>query len=82
MARGGYGARMRRTVIVLTLVLAASLAAASPASAQDVRKGPTGDAFYTPPKPLEGKHGGLIWARRQHGSDALKRNAQLLLYRS
>ena len=81
-ARGGYGARMRRTAIVLTLVLAAALTPASPAPAQDVRKGPKGDAFYTPPKPLTGRHGGLIWARRQTGSDALKRNARLMLYRS
>ncbi len=72
---------MRRATIVLTLILAAAVAA-SPAAAQDVRKGPKGDAFYTPPKPLKGKHGGLIWARRQRGSDALKRNARVLLYRS
>lgn len=66
-------------------LLAAALAfavLAVPASA-DVRKGPRGAAFYTPPKHLAGKHGGLIWARRQTGSDALKgaRN-ELLLYRS
>ena len=73
---------MRRTAIVLTLVLAAALTPASAAGAQDVRKGPKGDAFYTPPKPLTGRHGGLIWARRQTGSDALKRNARLMLYRS
>ena len=79
---GGYGARMRRATIVLTLMLAAALTAANTATAQDVRKGPKGDAFYTPPKPLTGKHGGLIWARRQKGPDALKRNARVLLYRS
>ncbi len=73
---------MRRTAIALTLVLAAALTPASAAGAQDVRKGPKGDAFYTPPKPLTGRHGGLIWARRQTGSDALKRNARLMLYRS
>jgi pimeloyl-ACP methyl ester carboxylesterase len=56
---------------------------AAPASA-DVRKGPKGAAFYTPPKHLHGKHGGVIWARRQTGSDALKgaRRNTLLLYRS
>jgi pimeloyl-ACP methyl ester carboxylesterase len=81
-ATGGYGARMRRTAIVLTLVLAAALTPATAAGAQDVRKGPKGDAFYTPPKPFTGRHGGLIWARRQTGSDALKRNARLMLYRS
>lgn len=63
-------------------MLAAALTAANTATAQDVRKGPKGDAFYTPPKPLKGKHGGLIWARRQRGPDALKRNARVLLYRS
>ena len=73
---------MRRTAIVVTLVVAAAVLPASPAAAQDVRKGPKGDAFYTPPKPLTGRHGGLIWARRQTGSDALKRSARLMLYRS
>ncbi len=73
---------MRRLTIVLPLVLAGVLALAGPAAAQDVRKGPKGDAFYTPPKPLKGKHGSLIWARRQTGPDALKRNARVLLYRS
>jgi pimeloyl-ACP methyl ester carboxylesterase len=66
----------------LALVVAIAVFAA-PASA-DVRKGPKGAAFYKPPKHLHGKHGGLIWARKQTGSDALKgarRNA-LLLYRS
>jgi pimeloyl-ACP methyl ester carboxylesterase len=54
-----------------------------PASA-DVRKGPKGAAFYKPPKHLHGKHGGLIWARKQTGSDALKsaKRTTLLLYRS
>jgi pimeloyl-ACP methyl ester carboxylesterase len=73
---------MRRTALVLALILAAALPAASPAAAQDARKGPRGDAFYTPPKLLNGKHGELLWARRQRGPDALKRNARLLLYRS
>lgn len=79
---GGYGAVMRRATIVLTLMLVAALAPASPAAAQDVRKGPRGDAFYSPPKSLKGRHGSLIWARRQTGPDALKRNSRLLLYRS
>ena len=73
---------VRRALIVLPLMLAAAFVAAGPASAQDVRKGPRGDAFYTPPKPLKGSHGSLIWTRRQTGPDALKRNARLLLYRS
>jgi pimeloyl-ACP methyl ester carboxylesterase len=62
-------------------MMAAALLAA-PASA-DVRHGPGGLRFYKPPKHLHGKHGGLIWARKQTGNDALKgaRN-ELLLYRS
>ncbi len=73
---------MRRLSLLLILLVAAAVFAA-PASA-DVRKGPRGAAFYKPPTQLKGKHGALIWARRQTGSDALKgagRNA-LLLYRS
>jgi pimeloyl-ACP methyl ester carboxylesterase len=67
---------------VLALVVAFAVFAA-PASA-DVRKGPKGVAFYNPPKHLHGKHGGVIWARRQTGSDALKgaKRNTLLLYRS
>jgi dienelactone hydrolase len=67
---------------LLALVIAFTVLAA-PASA-DVRKGPKGAAFYKPPKHLHGKHGGLIWARRQTGSDALKsaKRNTLLLYRS
>jgi pimeloyl-ACP methyl ester carboxylesterase len=68
--------------VLLAAVLAAALLAA-PASA-DVRHGPRGAAFYKPPKHLHGKHGGLIWARKQTGKDALKgaRANELLLYRS
>ena len=50
-----------------------------------VRKGPSGSAFYKPPKPLPGgKHGALIWARKQTGAAALKGGAgnRLILYRS
>jgi len=67
---------------LLALVVAFAVFAA-PASA-DVRKGPKGVAFYKPPKHLHGKHGGVIWARRQTGSDALKgaKRNTLLLYRS
>ena len=66
---------------LLALVLAFAVLAA-PASA-DVRKAPRGAAFYKPPEHLHGKHGALIWARKQTGSDALKgaRNG-LLLYNS
>jgi pimeloyl-ACP methyl ester carboxylesterase len=67
---------------LLALVVAFTVLAA-PASAE-VRKGPKGAAFYKPPKHLHGKHGGLIWARKQTGSDALKKAKRntLLLYRS
>jgi pimeloyl-ACP methyl ester carboxylesterase len=66
---------------LIALVLAFALLAV-PASAAP-KKGPSGAAFYKPPKHLKGKHGGLIWVRKQTGSDALKgaRN-ELLLYRS
>jgi pimeloyl-ACP methyl ester carboxylesterase len=71
---------MPRALLVLVL---AFVVLAAPASAE-VRHGPKGAAFYNPPKQLKGKHGGLIWARRQTGSDALKgaRRNTLLLYRS
>jgi pimeloyl-ACP methyl ester carboxylesterase len=70
---------MPRALLALTIALAVL---AAPASA-DVRKGPKGAAFYTPPKHLHGKHGGLIWARKETGRDALKgARSTLLLYRS
>ena len=74
---------MRRLTIFLSLLLLIAL----PAAAADakVRKGPSGLAFYKPPKPLPGgKHGSLIWARKLTGKSALEGGAgnQLLLYRS
>jgi acetyl esterase/lipase len=74
---------MSRLALVLSLLLLAALPAA--ADAAKVRKGPSGTAFYTPPKPLPGKgHGGLIWARKLTGAAALKGGAgnRLVLYRS
>jgi dienelactone hydrolase len=73
---------MRRACIALAVALAATVCAAP--AAQAARTGPKGAAFYTPPSPPAGKHGGLIWARRQSGPDALKGAARndLLLYRS
>jgi pimeloyl-ACP methyl ester carboxylesterase len=67
--------------ILVAVVLAFALIAV-PASAAP-KKGPGGAAFYKPPKHLKGKHGGLIWVRKQTGNDTLKgaRN-ELLLYRS
>lgn len=73
---------MRRACVALVLLFAAAVFAA-PAVAK-VRPGPKGAAFYMPPKQLKGKHGGLVWARKHTGRDALKgasRN-ELLLYRS
>jgi pimeloyl-ACP methyl ester carboxylesterase len=74
---------MPRAVVLLTVLIMAAVVAA-PASAH-VRKGPRGERFYKAPKALVmGKHGGLIWARRQTGPDALKgaRRNELILYRS
>lgn len=75
---------MQRPVAGLSALLAASVLAATPATAA-VRPGPAGDAFYTPPTTLpKGPHGTPIWQRRLTGDAVLasaKRNT-LLLYRS
>jgi pimeloyl-ACP methyl ester carboxylesterase len=58
---------------------------AVPANAATVRKGPAGDAFYTPPKTLpKGPHGMPVWQRTLTGAAKLKsaRSNRLLLYRS
>jgi pimeloyl-ACP methyl ester carboxylesterase len=73
---------MRRLAIFLSLLLLLAVPAAADAK---VRKGPSGLAFYKPPKPLPGgKHGALIWARKLSGGAALKGGAsnKLILYRS
>jgi pimeloyl-ACP methyl ester carboxylesterase len=68
--------------MVLSTILAVAVVAA-PASAAKVRKGPGGKAFYTPPGSATGKHGTLIWARSQTGSDAIAgKRSRLILYRS
>src|SRR5687768_183734 len=72
---------MRRAFIALSIVVIAAVAAPT-ASADPVRPGPRGAAFYQPPGNAMGKHGALIWARRQTGADALNRGSRLLLYRS
>ena len=70
---------MRRAFFALIIALAVL---AGPAEAK-VRKGPKGAAFYQPPGNAHGKHGTLIWARRQTGSDAIAgRRSHLILYRS
>jgi pimeloyl-ACP methyl ester carboxylesterase len=73
---------MRRALIAVSMLVVAALVAAPAASAK-VRQGPKGAAFYRPPADAHGKHGTLIWARRQTGSDAIAgRRSRLLLYRS
>ena len=69
-------------MLPLALLIATAIVAA-PAAA-DVRTGPRGAAFYKAPAQLKGKHGAIIWARRQTGRDALKDASKdrLLLYRS
>ncbi len=72
---------MRRLLAPLIVLLAAA-----PAASADVRRGPAGDAFYTPPAKLPGKtHGDPIWARGVSARSAKLRGARtnrLLLYRS
>jgi fermentation-respiration switch protein FrsA (DUF1100 family) len=61
------------------------LAAAAPAHAATVEKGPAGDAFYTPPAALpKGPHGTPVWQRKLSGPAVLKsaKSNTLLLYRS
>ena len=72
---------MRRAALAVSIVVATALAAPAAAPAK-VRQGPEGAAFYKPPKQVAGRHGTLIWARRQSGRDALNGRARLLLYRS
>lgn len=69
---------------LLPLVVLLVVAVAAPAEAA-VRTGPSGNAFYTPPKPLPGKvHGDAISIRKEGEPDALTsaRTNELLLYRS
>lgn len=69
---------------VLVAVLVLVLALAAPATAK-VRTGPSGNAFYKPPRQLPGKHhGDLVWTRKLTGLPALSAAArnELLLYRS
>jgi pimeloyl-ACP methyl ester carboxylesterase len=69
----------------LLVVLAALLLAGAPAAEAEVRKGPGGLAFYSPPKRLvAGSNGTLVWARKLTGTPALKGagSNRLLLYRT
>jgi len=74
-----------RPALPLALAAAAALAIAPAAAPAKVRKGPAGDAFYTPPSKTTAKsHGAPIWARKLTGPAALKhaRSNTLVLYRS
>src|SRR5215212_2482254 len=75
---------MPRLPLLLAL-LATALVAAPAADAAKVRRGPAGDAFYTPPKKLPGKrHGDVIWTRKLSGAPRLTDASAntLVLYRS
>jgi pimeloyl-ACP methyl ester carboxylesterase len=71
---------MRGLALLLALV-ALTLPAAATAK---VRTGPAGTAFYKSPAHVSGKHGTLIWVRKQTGAGALSPAAynDLVLYRS
>ena len=75
---------MTRRNAFVTLVALLALALAAPATAA-VKTGPSGNAFYTPPKKLPGKtHGDAIWVRKLTGEQTLTEASanQLVLYRS
>jgi pimeloyl-ACP methyl ester carboxylesterase len=74
-----------RHLVPLGLAAAAALTIAPSAAPAKIRKGPAGNAFYTPPKHTAAeKHGAPIWTRRLSGAGALKPAASntLVLYRS
>jgi pimeloyl-ACP methyl ester carboxylesterase len=72
-------------IAVLALALVAGLVAASAAdAAKKPPRGPSGKAFYDPPKKFPKKHGKLIWQRKAKGLtvvDGAKSNT-LVLYTS
>lgn len=75
---------MRRPVVLALVTAAALLIPAAPAPAP-ILSGVSGNAFYTPPKPMPGKvHGDAVWIRKEGEPDRLSsaRTNQLLLYRS
>jgi acetyl esterase/lipase len=74
----------RRLALLAALTTLAVVLPAAPAPAP-VLSGVSGNAFYTPPKPMPGKvHGDAIWARKDTGETTLEnaRVNQLILYRS
>jgi acetyl esterase/lipase len=75
---------MPRRLLLALLTAAALLVPAAPAPAP-ILSGVSGNAFYTPPKPMPGKvHGDAISIRKEPEPDALDsaRSNELLLYRS
>src|SRR5581483_6838229 len=74
---------MRRLAGLLAVTLVAASAAG--AASAEVRQGPAGTRFYSPPTPLPaGRHGALIWARKLTGPAVLTSASvnELVLYRS
>ena len=79
-----YALGVRRSLALALITAAALLVPAAPAPAP-ILSGVSGNAFYTPPKPMPGKvHGDAIWIRNEAEPDALTsaRRNELLLYRS
>ncbi len=77
----------RPAAVPALLAAVAALGATSTAASAakvTVPRAPAGTAFYTAPaKALKGSaHGGVIWARKQTGPDALASSATLVLYRT
>ena len=75
---------MPRRLLLALLTATALLVPAAPAPAP-ILSGVSGNAFYTPPKPMPGKvHGDAISIRKEAEPDALTsaRSNRLLLYRS
>jgi len=71
---------LRRCLPLLAIGLSAL--AATPAQAK-IAVGPTGNAFYNPPKAkIAGKHGTVIWARGINGGALPAGRSALVLYRS
>lgn len=76
---------LRTRVLAVIIAGAAAIALLGAADAgASVRPGPSGLAFYHPPKNLRGGHGSLIWARKAHGLVPLANasSTKLVLYTS
>jgi pimeloyl-ACP methyl ester carboxylesterase len=73
---------MRSLRLGWTLAVGFALLASPAALAAKPLKAPSGNAFYTPPRTLTGKHGDVIWSRTVHSSLAKASRTTLVLYRS